>query len=100
MWLAYTNSVACVVLLGYIVPIAHLIDASQYWGHRVALWLMTMALGLDAMTPFVNFLPPVPWTSFALNVMACLAATAWRREIWEFLRAQLRVPPTTTRTFR
>lgn len=94
MWLAYVNSIACVVLLGYIVPVAHIIDAHQNWGHRLALWLMTVALGLDAMTPFVGFLPPVPWTSFSLNVIASIAATVWRHEIWIFLRAQMHVPPT------
>ncbi len=86
------NSAACIVLLCYLMPVALIMDVRKFWVHRVAMWMVTVALGINAMTPFATFLPPVLWTSMVLHVALTLAVTIYRREIWFFLTLKLKPP--------
>ena len=86
MWVTYLNSAACIVLLFYLLPVALIMDNRRFWGHRLGLWVVAAALGVNAAAPFEPMLPTLPWDVAALHVCLVLMITLWRHEIWQFVR--------------
>jgi len=75
--LAYLNSAACVVLLGFLLVVAIVMPKRGMWGKRIVVILTTLAVGFD-----VALLP----------IMLALMLIVWRREAWVFIRCKFVVP--------
>lgn len=86
--LDYVNAVACLVLLGYCLPVAGAISIRQNCGASVLLILVAAAVSIQAVGSLTSSLPAAGWGSTLLNSAAAVSISVWRKEIWSFLRAR------------
>jgi hypothetical protein len=71
-WINWVNSGSCIVLMLFLVVAAH---ETVRWKHRLACWLVSASVGLQAIDPMVEWVPDMAWPSALMN--AVLAAAVW-----------------------
>lgn len=89
MILEYINSAACLVLMGYSLPVAMAVGNRGMWCQRMALVSVQIGLFLQMSTPWVGWMPQATWTSVYLNAAAAVMLTVWWRRAWVFIRSYL-----------
>ena len=83
------NSVACIALMGYSLPVAMLMGNRGMWLERLSLVAVQFGLFLQLTNPWASLLPEVTWTQVYLNAVSALMLTAWWRRAWIFARSYL-----------
>lgn len=80
------NALACLVLLAMLMPLAVRVRRMRY---KVVMIIVTAVLGMQVVNPIACWLPMVPWSSAAMNVLLAFTVVHWRAELWALLRHKL-----------
>lgn len=88
MSIEYMNSAACLLMLGYMLVVAVIMPPRGAWLKRMGVWLLTVMLGLQVITPMVDWLPPVSWCTGIFHIALSVLLAAWRKEALALVRAK------------
>lgn len=80
------NSLACLVLLVLMAPVAKTMHHSHYWGQRIAFTIFVVVLGLQVAGPIYDWLPEANYLQTLFNLIAVAVVISARTEIMKFVR--------------
>jgi hypothetical protein len=83
------NCIACLVLMGFSLPVAMVMGNRGMWAARLSMMAVVLGLFLQLTNPWVSWVPAVSWTGVYLNTAAAVMAIIWRRRGWLFVRSYL-----------
>lgn len=86
------NAAACAVIFGYCFLASSRMPSRGMWANRLVIWVVTVALGLQMMGPWADWLPRPSWPSVLLHVGMAVALVVWRHEALAFVRCKFAVP--------
>lgn len=89
MLLEYINAAACLILMGFSLPVAMTIGNRGLWFHRLSLVAVQIGLFMQMTNPFIGWLPQITWTSVYLNAASAVLLIIWWRRAWLFIRSYL-----------
>ncbi len=89
----YLNTIACVLLLLYALPVSSIMVHRGQWLSRRGMWRACGALMVQASGPEWLEVPRAPWPQALLNWVIVARVTIWRRELMAFVRCKFGPPP-------
>jgi hypothetical protein len=93
MLLEYLNSLACLILLGFALVAAILMNHRGHWGSKGLMFFGVVATGLNCISPWIEQPVQLQTSAVLMNVTFALLSLVWRREIMQFIRVRLAPPP-------
>lgn len=90
--LEHLNSLACLVMLLCMFPVASLASPYRQPWHAALILLIGAGFSLQVMSPWVDWLPQPAWQTDLLHVAQAVAVLVWRRRIWLFIRSEFERP--------
>lgn len=91
--LEHLNSLACLLMLLGLFPVASLASPREHPGHVILILLVGMAFALQVIGPYVDWLPPTVWQTSLLHILQATVVLIWRQRLWLFIRSELVEPP-------
>jgi uncharacterized membrane protein len=85
-WVNAINTAACMTLLFYLLIAGH---EARKVRHKLAVWGMTVVIGLQAIDPLVSWIPDIAWPAALLTVALAVAVTLIRADLWDMLKGRM-----------
>lgn len=91
MLLEYANSLACVVGLVSLMPVATLVGPTKHPVHAALLIALAIALYFQISAPWAEYPPTTVWHTSVLHVLLALSLLVpkWRHTMWLIVRVEL-----------
>ncbi len=93
-FMRYANSLACFIIMGYMLIAAIMMPNRGFWLRRVAVVSMTVALWFQIMSPFEGWIPQIVWHGALLHCTIAGCLLDWHREAVIFIRCKFAPPET------
>ena len=87
--LEYLNAAACLVLMGFSLPVAMTMGNRGMWCHRLSMVAVQIGLFMQLTNPWVGWVPEATWTGVYLNAASAVMLMIWWRRAWMFIRSYL-----------
>ena len=84
-WLVF-DITASTVMLMFALYAASIMPARGMWVQRLLMWAQVLAVGIQAVSPWVGRLPNPTWPGVAAMASMAIAMIVMRRQIIAFLR--------------
>ncbi len=86
------NTLACGVMLVYMLLISIVMPSRGMWANRTIIWVMTFALGFQIISPWAGWVPRIVWHGALLHISLALSLLIWNREAILFIRCKFSPP--------
>lgn len=95
-WLEAMNSVACFVMLIYMLIVAIVMPGTGMWPNRLIVWSVSGSLALQVISPWAGWVPRIVWHGAVLHIALAAALVIWRKEAMLFIRCKFAPEPIET----
>lgn len=83
-WIAMINTVACIVLLYFLLVAA---TFANKMSHKLAIAPLAVVVALQTADPVVAWIPEMTWPAVAMNVAWIIAILLLGRQLMKMVRA-------------
>lgn len=80
------NTISCVLLMVYGLPVAMIMGNRGMWGERFSIVAVQLGLFMQLTSPWIGWAPAITWPGVYLNVSAAVLITIWWRRLWAFVQ--------------